>query len=150
MSRSALEVRVTIAVVVVAFAAAFLLLGHVGPKQAHASGPRVGPGPAATLLAQRGYRLRVTLGPNRASLSNRIAVEVTRAGAPVPGCLVRLEATMLAMRMPYRGYDLVAGGGAYSARVPPWLMPGAWQLTLTVTPPGETPLELGFQDELQS
>jgi len=149
MGRSTLELRVTIVGVVAAFVVAVAMLAHVGPKQAHAAGPRVGPGPASTVVEQGGYRVRVTLGPNRASAPNRIEVDVSRGGAPVGGCAVRLEATMLAMRMPDRGYELVERGGRYALSVPPWLMPGAWELTVTVTPPGHEAVRVAFQDELQ-
>ena len=144
MGRSTLELRLTIAGVV-----AVALLAHVGPRQAHAAGPRVGPGPVRTVLEQGGYRVSLVLGPNRASVANRVEVEVSRGGAPVAGCAVRLEATMLAMRMPFRGYDLVERGGRYVLSVPPWLMPGAWELTVTVTPPAGEPVRLALQDELR-
>jgi hypothetical protein len=78
-----------------------------------------------------------------------VAVSVSRYGAPVAGASVHLSASMLTMDMGTARYSL-AGGGTYAVTTPAWLMPGLWELAVTVRPPGGPALSFGLADELRS
>jgi hypothetical protein len=107
-----------------------------------------GPGAVHLRLSRRGYSLAFRISPNRPRSSNRIAVAVSRDGAPVRGARVSLAASMLTMDMGVARYEL-KGGGAYAVKAPAWLMAGRWQLDLEVRPPGERAIRVSFDDRMR-
>jgi hypothetical protein len=107
-----------------------------------------GPGAVHVRLSRRGYALAFRISPNRSRSSNRIAVALSRGGAPVRGAHVSLAASMLTMDMGTARYAL-RGGGTYAVQAPAWLMPGRWQLDLEVRPPGERAIRISFDDRMR-
>lgn len=109
---------------------------------------RVGPGAVDAVVRRRGFAIRLTVLPNRATTANRIAVAVDRRGAPVTGAQVRLAAAMLTMDMGVARYRLASRGG-YGIRTPPWQMAGRWGLLFTVVPPGAAPIRILLDDRMR-
>ena len=76
----------------------------------------------------------VALGPNRASVANRLAIRLTDHGRPVSGARVRVSFSMPSMGM-WNAYTAVltpAGAGRYAGTVPVLGMAGQWQLRIDV------------------
>ncbi len=109
---------------------------------------RVGPGAVRVRLVRGGYRIAIAVSPNRADRPNGVTVAVVRGGRPVTAARVRVDAGMLGMAMGVASYDL-RGSVAYRTRMPAWLMPGAWGLAFTVTPPGRPPIHVVLDDRLR-
>jgi copper transport protein len=98
---------------------------------------RVGPGPAAKVVRQHGYRLAFQIAPNRAAVSNAFRVGVTRAGKPVRGADVTASFRMLDMEMGRQAYRLPeTAPGVYSRSAPALVMVGRWGLSFEIEPPG--------------
>jgi len=134
--------------------AATITVGDVAPAaSAPAALPvatvEVGPGPVHQVVRRAGYRLTIRVSPNRATSPNRVVVGVSQDGMPVTGARVTLSAAMLTMDMGTARYDL-AGDGTYSVHTPPWLMPGLWELAVSVRPPGGPPVSVGLVDHLRA
>lgn len=120
------------------------------PVQVAAGARRaVGPGAFATAILRDGYRVAIRVSPNRASTSNRVAVSVRRDGELVRDADVRLTANMEAMDMGVGHYQL-DGRTLYSARPPAWLMPGLWQLVVSVQPVGGPAVRVALDDLLRN
>jgi hypothetical protein len=123
--------------------------GVRAPAAVPAATIEVGPGAVSHAVVRGGYRVAVRVSPNRASKANRVVVSVTQAGMPVSGARVRLSASMLTMDMGTARYALT-GDGTYAVRTPAWLMPGLWELAVTVRPPGGPALSFGLADDMRS
>ena len=81
-----------------------------------------------------GSSMVVALGPNRASVANRLAIRLTDHGRPVSGARVRVSFSMPSMGM-WNAYTAVltpAGAGRYAGTVPVLGMAGQWQLRIDV------------------
>lgn len=99
--------------------------------------------PFANGHTQSAGNLQVTLqftpNPPKYSSDPTTLVQMTiqgRDGHPVDGARVQLSLVMVTMDMGANETPLQGlGQGRYQARVA-FLMPGAWQVTVTVTPPG--------------
>lgn len=130
-------VAVLVAIIVVATIAG--LANGSGVHQPPASTPsrRAGPGPIAASFSDAPYRTRLVLTPNRASVRNRVALEISRGGRALNGARVTLSYSMPAMNMSnvFMGHLRAGAGGSYGALEPVLGMPGAWELRLEVRPP---------------
>jgi YtkA-like protein len=109
----------------------------------------VGPGAVRQTLRRNGYAVAIRVVPNRADTPNRVVVAVSRYGEPVSGAQVTLTASMLTMDMGVAHYRLT-GDGSYSVRTPAWLMPGLWDLAVSVRPPGGTAVSVALADRLRA
>jgi copper transport protein len=117
-------------------------LASVSSASAH-----VGPGPVTSTVTRNGYRLRMSVSPNRAALPNSFAVSVTRNGKPVRRADVLLTFAMLDMEMQNQEYRLTeTSPGVYSRATPALVMVGHWGLTFDVTPKGGKPLNVLLVD----
>jgi len=117
-------------------------LGKVGNADA-----RLGPGPLAHSTVRDGYRIDVSVKPNRAAVPNDFSVRVTRNGRPVRGALVTTKLAMLDMEMGEQGYQLrETAPGVYSRTAPALVMVGHWGLTFQVVPPGRPPITVQLVD----
>jgi hypothetical protein len=123
--------------------------GVQAPAAVPAATIEVGPGAVSHAVVRGGYRVAVRVTPNRTSKPNRVVVSVSRDGEPVGGARVRLSASMLTMDMGTAKYDL-AGDGTYAVTTPAWLMPGLWELAVTVRPPGGPAVSFGLADDMRS
>jgi hypothetical protein len=123
--------------------------GVQAPAAVPAATIEVGPGVVRHAVVRGGYRVAVHVAPNRATKPNRVVVTVSQDGVPVSGASVRLSASMLTMDMGTAKYDL-AGDGTYAVTTPAWLMPGLWDLAVTVRPPGGPAVSFGLADDIRS
>ncbi len=109
---------------------------------------RVGPGRVHTTAAQAGYRLALTIAPNRAAVPNRFAVTITKDGTPVQRAVVTAGFAMLDMEMGRQAYRLPeAAPGVYGRDAPALVMVGHWGLTIDVEPPQGRPFTVTFLDK---
>ena len=107
----------------------------------------VGPGPVATVLERRNYRLEVSVRPNRAVVPNRFAVEVSRGGSPVRRARVEARFTMLGMEMGTQSYALPERSpGRYELAAPALVMGGRWQLAFAIRPAGGATVQVRLVD----
>jgi len=123
--------------------------GVQAPAAVPAATIEVGPGAVRHAVVRGGYRVAVHVTPNRASKANRVVVTVSQYGVPVTGARVGLSASMLTMDMGTAHYQL-GGDGAYAVTTPAWLMPGIWELAVTVRPPGGRAVSFGLADDMRS
>jgi copper transport protein len=118
-------------------------LASVGGAKAH-----VGPGAVREIVNQNGYRLTVTVSPNRAAVPNSFQVAVTRGGKPVRNADVTLDFAMLDMEMGQQAYHLTeTSPGTYGRAAPALVMVGHWGLSFQVTPPGQRPFSVLLVDK---
>ena len=90
-----------------------------------------------TLLADSGEML---VGDH-----NTISLAVNdAAGKAIPGSKVTIAADMLTMPMPVPPVEAVWAAGRYTAH-PIFSMAGPWQLTVTITSPGQPPVHATFR-----
>jgi hypothetical protein len=109
------------------------------PTQAvHASHapPTVGPGPVRKTIVVAGYRVELSLTPNRVSSNATVAVELAQQGRPVSAARIRLTTMMMTMDMGYTGLLLQTKPGRYVHAWPALGMPGRWRLEYEIVPPG--------------
>jgi copper transport protein len=108
---------------------------------------KVGPGPVKRVLEKAGYRLQVSVDPNRAAVPNSFAVDISRGGRPVRGADVTATFTMLDMEMGQIAYTLPEQRpGAYARSAPALGMVGHWGLRFAVRPPNGTPFDVLLLD----
>jgi YtkA-like len=119
------------------------------PTAVPAATVEVGPGIVRHVVVRGGYRVTIRVTPNRASRANHVVVAVSQAGIPVTGAHVGITASMLTMDMGTARYRL-AGSGTYAVTTPAWLMPGLWELGVTVRPPGGAAVSVGLADDMRS
>jgi copper transport protein len=109
---------------------------------------QVGPGRVATTVTRGGYRLQVTVSPNRAAAPDSFSLHITRNGRPVHGATVTLDFNQVEMEMPQQEYSLrETSPGVYSRAAPALVMVGKWGLSFNVTPRGAPPFTALIVDE---
>jgi len=125
-----------LAAAVVSCAAAFRA------SDASSAFPRISPAtaqpgtPAVQHLRYGSYSLTIAVRPNRSTALNRLSVRVTRAGHPVAGARVAVDAAMLDMSMPSRHEKLhPAANGRYLSSETVLGMVGRWGLRISIAPP---------------
>lgn len=113
---------------------------------------RVGPGPATATVLVRGYRVEVTLAPNRDSSPDAVGVRLTRAGRPVTNATIGLAVSMLDMDMgrQYMGRLRRVQSGRFRERFGALGMPGRWEIRLVVSMNGGRPFPLVLVDHMRS
>ena len=130
------------AVQAVALAAAVLasaVLVSLPPARgavAPAESAQVGPGPVAHIAEANGYRVELSVDPNRAAGPNRFDLKMTKDGAPVRNAKVTAGFSMLDMEMGRQSYPLPeVAPGVYRHEGPALVMVGRWGLEFEVDPP---------------
>jgi copper transport protein len=110
----------------------------------------VGPGRVAATVNRAGYRLQVTVTPNKAAAPDTFQLRITKGGAPVRGATVTLLFNHLEMQMPQQQYSLrEVRPGVYSRGAPALIMVGKWGLTFQVAPRGAPPFTALIVDQAQ-
>ena len=139
-------------ILVVATVAVAAVLSSLAPPSkalaaiGSASG-KVGPGPVASIVEERGYRLEFHLTPNRAAVPNAFEMRITRNGVPVRGAQVTATVAMLDMEMPQQSYLLAESSpGIYRRATPALVMVGHWGLTFEIAPKGIAPFSVVLID----
>ena len=139
-------------ILVVATVAVAAVLSSLAPPSkalaaiGSASG-KVGPGPVARIVEERGYRLELHVTPNRAAVPNAFEVRITRNGVPVRGAQVTATVAMLDMEMPEQSYLLAESSpGIYRRATPALVMVGHWGLTFEIAPAGIVPFSVVLVD----
>ena len=139
-------------ILVVATVAVAAVLSSLAPPSkalaaiGSASG-KVGPGPVASIVEERGYRLEFHVTPNRAAVPNAFEVRITRNGVPVRGAQVTATVAMLDMEMPQQSYLLAESSpGIYRRATPALVMVGHWGLTFEIAPAGIAPFSVVLVD----
>jgi copper transport protein len=127
--------------VVWAVFAAAILTSLAPPSKALAevsgASAKVGPGPVRQVVEKNGYRVAVSVTPNRAAIPNDFNVQITKNGKPVSGATVIARFQMLDMDMQSLEYALQQKQpGLFSKTEPALVMVGHWGLNFEVTPPG--------------
>jgi len=128
--------------IVSAIVAASVLSSLPPPAKALASAggaqARVGPGPVREVVNKNGYRIQLTVAPNKAAAPNSFTVTLTREGKPVRHATVVGGFSMLDMEMGTQSYVLPESGpGVYTRSAPALVMVGHWALSFEITPPGQ-------------
>jgi hypothetical protein len=136
------SIRLVVALAVVVLGAA----GAVAATAAHSTGTHQG----AAALAPGGYRVRVSVTPNRSTALNRTTVVLTRNGRVVSSARVTLTTTMLDMPMPGSTRRLHYAAGRYAS--PPTVlgMIGRWQLRVSVAPAHGAAFSVALVDRVRS
>jgi copper transport protein len=117
-------------------------LASVGSASAH-----VGPGQVDSTVTKDGYRLHVSVTPNRAAVPNSFAVSIAKSGKPVRQADVLLSFAMLDMEMQNQEYRLAeTSPGVYSRATPALVMVGHWGLSFQITPKGGQPVNVLLVD----
>jgi hypothetical protein len=83
-----------------------------------------------------GYRVEMSLTPNRVSSNATVAVELAQQGRPVSAARIRLTTMLLTMDMGYTGLLLQTKPGRYVHAWPALGMPGRWRLQYEIVPRG--------------
>ncbi len=136
------------ALLVAAIVAAAAVLSSLPPPARALAGlgkpaATTGPGPVTSVVEAGGYRLELSVEPNRVGVANQVGVRILRGGRPVDGLGVTATFTMLDMDMPNQTYALAArGGGLYERSLPALVMVGRWGLRFELTPPRGTPFDV--------
>jgi copper transport protein len=108
---------------------------------------RVGPGPVTSVAQKNGYRVELSVSPNRAAVPNDFAVRLTRGGNPVHGADIVIRVDMLDMAMGQQEYRLSeTAPGVYTHAAPALVMVGHWGLSFTITPRGQQPFDVLIVD----
>jgi copper transport protein len=110
---------------------------------------KVGPGPVQEVVHENGYRIALSVQPNRAATPNTVSLRLTRGGKPVRGASVIAGFAMLDMEMGNQSYTLpeVAPGLYQRSMLQALVMVGHWGLTFEITPPGKEPFDVIFVDK---
>ncbi|HEX4681038.1 MAG TPA: copper resistance protein CopC [Gaiellaceae bacterium] len=107
---------------------------------------RVGPGRVTSVTQKNGYRVELSVSPNRAAVPNEFSVRLTRGGKPVQGDIL-IRVTMLDMEMGAQEYRLSeTAPGVYTHAAPALVMVGHWGLSFTITPRGQQPFDVLIVD----
>jgi copper transport protein len=108
---------------------------------------RVGPGPVTEVVTKNGYRIELSVTPNRAAAPNTFSIRVTKDGEPVRHATVIAGFAMLDMEMGIQKYVLPElSPGLYERGAPALVMVGHWGLSFEITPPGQQPFTITFVD----
>ena len=126
-----------------------ILVSVPAPKSASAAAKSaaVGPGPVAHTAEENGYRVELSVDPNRAAVPNRFDLKITKDGEPVRDAKVTAGFSMLDMEMGRQSYPLPeVAPGVYRHEGPALVMVGRWGLEFEVDPPGGTPFTVTVVD----
>jgi copper transport protein len=108
---------------------------------------RVGPGRVTSVTQKNGYRVELSVSPNRAAVPNDFAIRLTRGGNPVQGADVVIRVDMLDMAMGQQEYRLSeTAPGVYTHAAPALVMVGHWGLSFTIAPRGRQPFDVLIVD----
>ena len=108
---------------------------------------KVGPGPVTKVVEEGGYRLALSVTPNRAAVPNVFDLRITRNGTPVRGARVTATVSMLDMEMPQQSYELAESSpGVYRRTSPALVMVGHWGLSFEIVPQGAAPFTVLLVD----
>jgi len=140
-----------VAIVAAAIFVAAILSSLAPPSKALASighaSSRVGPGPVTSVTEKNGYRLELSVTPNRAAVPNAFAVRLTRGGQRVSGADIVIRVAMLDMEMGQQEYRLrETSPGVYSHAAPALVMVGHWGLSFEIAPKGAAPFTVLLVD----
>lgn len=131
-----------------ASAAALATVAHARATTPHATtATTVGPGPVAARLTRDGYRLQLTLTPNKPLVAGTVALRLARHGKPVNDARVRITFTMVGMDG-LTGRLTQTAAGLYSHRGPILGMSGHWSIRLDITPPHTARFSVSLVDQL--
>jgi copper transport protein len=118
-------------------------LAQVGKAKA-----TVGPGPAARVVQENGYKIALKIAPNRAAVQNDFSIQLTKDGQPVTDARVTTGFSMLDMEMGTQSYEFKeTAPGVYSRATPALVMVGHWGIAFTVEPRGGKPFTVLFVDK---
>ncbi len=129
--------------------ASAVLVSVPAPKSAAATAPSatVGPGPVAHTAEENGYRVELSVDPNRAAVPNRFDLKITKDGEPVRDAKVTAGFSMLDMEMGRQSYPLPeVAPGVYRHEGPALVMVGRWGLEFEVDPPDGPPFAVTVVD----
>jgi hypothetical protein len=137
-------------VLLAAAATAFLPLSEIPALAADGTGQiAVGPGAVSKAVPRGKQRLRLRISPNRASLSNTISIELTRAGTHLRGAHVTMSFGMTEMAMAPQTFALrEVRPGVYAVTGRALVMGGTWGLVFRVTPRSGARSTLAVVDSL--
>ena len=136
-------------VLAAAVLASAVLVSVPAPKSASAAArsAAVGPGPVAHTAEQNGYRVELSVDPNRAAVPNRFDLKITKDGEPVRDAKVTAGFSMLDMEMGRQSYPLPeVAPGVYRRDAPALVMVGRWGLEFDVDPPDGPPFTVTVVD----
>jgi YtkA-like len=123
-------------VLLAAVATALLPLSEAPALAADSAGEiAVGPGAVSKVVPRGAQRLHLRISPNRASSSNTISIELTRAGTHLRGARVTMSLEMAEMAMAPQTValrEVRPGVYAFSGRA--LVMGGTWGLVFRVAP----------------
>ncbi len=120
-------------------------LGQLGHVSAH-----VGPGRVVQTVQHGGYKLDISISPNRAASPSQFSVTITKDGKPVTGATVIAHFAMLDMEMGQQAYTLTENPpGTYSRSAPALVMAGHWGLSFDVEPTGAAPFTVILVDKAE-
>jgi copper transport protein len=120
-------------------------LGQLGHIDAH-----VGPGRVVRTVQRGGYKLEISITPNRAASPSQFSVTITHGGKPVTGATVIEHFAMLDMEMGQQAYTLTESPpGTYSRSAPALVMAGHWGLSFDVEPVGAAPFSVILVDKAE-
>jgi hypothetical protein len=124
-----------------------------GAFRASAAAPQRAKTPAGLVAqaSQAGYRIAVSVTPNRSTALNRLTVQVTQHGHRVTGARVTVLVRMLQMAMAGIQEPLQpCPDGRYLNNQTTLGMIGRWGLRIAITPPHGTPFSTQIVDQVHS
>ena len=131
-----------------------LLASVVAAAVAHPSDPlalgastQVGPGLVSQTVEQDGYRIELRVDPNRAGVSNRFELVITKDGAPVTDAEVQASFSMLEMEMGQQDYEFPETAPGVYGRAAPALVMVGHGLAFEIDPEAGNPFTVRFVDE---
>lgn len=122
------------------------------PKQIQVGSPHhaaesVGPGPVNETVHRNGFRIELSVTPNRAAAPNTFALRITKGGSAVSQAAVIVGFSMLDMEMGTQRYAMrETAPGRYERSAPVLVMGGHWRLSFKVKPLGQQSFTILFVD----
>jgi predicted metal-binding membrane protein len=121
---------------------------------AAAAGPgavTVGLTAAPAVMRSGGYRVELTIEPNRRGVRNELVLRATKRGRLLRDADLQASFEMLSMSMGIQRYSLVERRpGVYSLAASPFAMPGDWGIGIEVTPHRGAPVSFRLVDRVRS